>query len=411
MSETVGIAVEAMSPEQLLAELRAVAAERARLDAREIRLLARFSALRDDPEGGADYAADEVAAALALTPLTAARRVGTAVAMTERLPDTLQALECGVLDLEKSSVIAERTRVLDDDKAAAVETAVLEFAPGRTVRQIRRKLSREILKVDPEGAEARRQRAVQDTSVRFRPSPDGMAELLVYDRAENVRPIYDLLTTAARRAKAAGNRARTGELRAQALRDLVLGPGRERVVTELRVTIPASALAGASRQPVEIHGYGPATIQTLHELATSGNLFWRRVVTDPMTGVVLDIGRRRRHTRGLGEHVRTRDRHCVFPGCPRPAEDSQIDHTTEHSRGGPTAAANLGVLCQRHNLMKQATAWRLSQPEPGQFVWTSPTGATYHVTPEPWTEPDERSATSPGESSLDIVAFDRGHAA
>lgn len=386
-----------MSPEQLLAELRAVATARARLDAREIRLLSRFSALRDDPASGAGYASDEVAAELALTPLAAARRVGVAVAMTNRLPDTLHALELGVLDLQKASVIAEYTRVLDDDKVAVVQAAVLKFAPGRTVRQIRSKLTREILKVDPEGAEARRRRAVEDTSVRFRPCPDGMAELLVYDRAENLRPIYDLLTTAARRAKAAGNLASTGALRAQALRDLVLGPGRERVVTELRVTIPASALAGASRQPVEIHGYGPVTIQTLHELAASGNVFWRRVVTDPMTGVVLDIGRRRRHTRGLGEHVRTRDRHCVFPGCPRPAEDSQIDHTTDHSRGGATAAANLGVLCQRHNLMKQATTWRLQQPEPGRFVWTSPTGTTHTVTPEPLTEPDDLVGMSSGE--------------
>lgn len=397
VSETFGVAVEVMSPEQLLAELRAVAAERARLDAHEIRLLARFSALRTDPTRGVDYASDEVAAELALTPVAASRRVGVAVAITDRLPDTLRALEGGVLDLQKSSVIAEHTRVLDDDKAAVVETAVLKFAPGRTVRQIRNKLTREILKVDPEGAEARRQRAVQDTFVRFRPCPDGMAELLVYDRAENLRPTYDLLTAAARRAKAAGNPAGTGELRAQALRDLVLGPARERVVTELRVTIPASALAGASRLPGELHGYGPVTIQKLHELATSGNVFWRRIVTDPMTGAVLDVGRRRRHTRTLGEHVRTRDRHCVFPGCPRPAEDAQIDHTTDHAHGGTTALGNLGVLCQHHNLMKQATTWQLRQPEPGRFVWTSPTGASYHVTPEPLTELDDLADGSSGE--------------
>jgi hypothetical protein len=159
---------------------------------------------------------------------------------------------------------------------------------------------------------------------------------------------------------------------------------------------------------VEIHGYGPATVQTLHELATSGNVFWRRIVTDPMTGAVLDIGRRRRHTWALGEHVRTRDRHCVFPGCTRPAEDSQIDHTIDHAHGGPTAEANLGVLCQHHNLMKQATTWRLHQPEPGRFVWTSPTGTTHHVNPEPLTEPDEQSATLSGESSAAIVALDRG---
>lgn len=380
--------MEAMSPTELLAELRAVAVARARLDAHEVRLLARFSALRTDPKSGVDYASDEVAAALTLTPLAAARKVGNAVAMTEWLPDTLRALDSGELDMQKAAAIVEHTRVLPPDKTAEVEAAVLKFAPGRTVRQIRDKLGREIIKIDSEGAEARRQAAAKDAFVRCRPCPDGMAELLVYDRAENLRPMYDLLTKAARSAKAAGSPASVGELRAKALHDLVLGPGRKRVVTELRVTIPASALAGATRQPIEIHGYGPTTIQTIHELAND-RTFWRRIVTDPLTGAVLDVGRRRRHTTVLGEHVRTRDKHCVFPGCPRPAEDCQVDHTTEHAHGGATAVSNLGTLCQHHNLMKTQTEWQLDQPEPGRFVWTSPTGATYDVTPEPLTDPDD----------------------
>lgn len=385
--ETGRASVEALSPDELLAELRVVAAERARLDAYEVRLLARFSALRTDPNSSVDYAADEVAAELKLTPLAAARRVDAAVAMVERLPETVRALERGELDLQKANAIVEHTRVLDPEKTALVEGAVLRFAPGRTVRQIRDKLTREILKVDREGAEARREAAASEAFVRFRPCPDGMAELLVYDRAESLRPMYDLLTRVARKAKASGYPGGVEELRARALRDVVLGGGREGVVTEFRVTIPASALAGASPQPAEIHGYGPASVQTIHELADE-NTFWRRIVTDPVSGAILDVGPRRRHTSALGEHVRTRDGHCVFPGCSRPAEDCQLDHTTDHARGGPTNASNLGVLCQHHNLMKQATAWQLSQPEPGRFVWTSPTGATYEVAPDRLDDPD-----------------------
>ncbi|HEX6357861.1 HNH endonuclease signature motif containing protein [Actinophytocola sp.] len=389
MIETVGSSVDAMSPAELLAELRAVELARGRLDAHEIRVLARFSALRTDPDASTDYAADEIAVELALTPVAAARRLGTAVAMAEQLPDTVRALERGDLDREKATAIVEHTRVLPPDKTAMVEASVLKFAPGRTVRQIRDKLAREILKIDRDGAEARRQAAAEHAFVRLRPCLDGMAELLVYDRAENLRPIYDLLTAAARSAKAAGCRTGIEILRTKALHDLVLGPDRGRVVTEFRVTIPASALAGASRQPAEIHGYGPTTIETLHELADH-NTFWRRIVTDPMTGTVLDIGRRRRHTNALGEHVRTRDKTCVFPGCPRPAEDCQIDHTTDHARGGRTTAANLGALCQHHNLMKRETDWQLRQVSPGHFAWTSPTGTTHEVHPEPLTEPDDR---------------------
>jgi hypothetical protein len=401
MVETITTPVEEMSPADLLAEMRALARERARLDAREARLLARFSALRNKSNSGVGYAADEVAAALRLTPLAAVRRVGNAVTMVERLPATVSALDCGELDLQKAVAIAERTRVLPRDKAAMVEAAVLEFAPGRTVRQVREKLSREILKIDPDGAEARRQAAAKDAFVRFRPRPDGMAELLVYDRVENTRPIFNLLTTLARRAKAAGSEIGVDELRTKALHDLVLGSGRERVMTEFRVTIPASALAGASRQPAEIHGYGPATIRTIHELADK-NTVWRRIVTDPMTGAVLDVGRRRRHTYIVGEHVRTRDKHCVFPGCSRPAEDCQLDHTNDHANGGPTAVSNLGALCQHHNLMKAKTGWTLEQPEPGRFVWTSPTGATYDVLLEPLVEPDGRPASLNTSSTTQV---------
>jgi hypothetical protein len=386
--ETSAVPVETLSPAELLAELRVVARKRARLDAYEVRLLARFSALRTDPSSSANYASDEVAAELHLTPLAAARRVDNAVAMVERLPATVHALERGELDLQKAVAIVEHTRVLPQDKTALVEANVLTFAPGRTVRHIRDKLAREILKIDREGAEARRQAAAKDAFVRFRPCRDGMAEMVVYDRAENVRPMFDLLTASARAAKAAGCVDGVDELRAKALHDLVLGGGRERVVTEFRVTIPASALAGASRHPVEIHGYGPTTIKAIHELADK-NTFWRRIVTDPMTGAVLDVGRRRRHTNALGEHIRTRDKQCVFPGCPRPAEDCHIDHTDDHAHGGHTAASNLGALCHHHNLMKLETNWTLRQPEPGRFIWTSPTGTTYEVLPEPLVDQDE----------------------
>jgi hypothetical protein len=387
-------APEEMSASELVEFLQVLERKRARLDALRVRAMASLSRQRRDPQRGTDYASDEVAAALSWTPVAAARQVNTALAMVERLPRTVAALECGELDVVKAMAITEQTRLLTPVQATEIESRVLPFAIGRTVRRLRDKLAREILKIDPAGEQARRKAAAEEAFVRFRPCPDGMAELLVYDKAENLRPVHDLLTTAAHSAKAAGATSGLDQLRTTALRDLVLGANRERVVTEFRVTIPASALAGASMQPVEIHGYGPTTLDLIHELADE-NTFWRRIVTDPLTGSVLDVGRRRRHTTALGEHIRTRDKRCVFKGCARPAESCHLDHTHDHAHGGPTSAANLGALCPRHNQMKQQTTWRLSQPEPGHFVWTSPTGATYHVAPEPVVEPEESDHDPP----------------
>jgi len=212
-----------------------------------------------------------------------------------------------------------------------------------------------------------------------------MATMYVYGPAETVRPIFDVLDQCARGAKAAGAKTRLGMLRLDALAGITLGGQLQNRVTEFRVTIPASSLAGMSAAPGEAHGYGPLTNDVLAKLADGENIFWRRIVTDPMTGAVLDVGPRRRHTAAIGEFIRTRDRRCVFPGCARPAESCQIDHTDDYARGGRTSVTNLGALCMHHNLIKLEGGWTLEQPTPGCFVWTSPTGATFTVKPEPLT--------------------------
>jgi len=125
-----------------------------------------------------------------------------------------------------------------------------------------------------------------------------MASMTVYGSAEVVRPIFDVLDQCARSAKAAGAKTRLGMLRLDALTGITLGGQLQNRVTELRVTIPASSLAGASPAPGEAHGYGALTTDVLHKLAEGDNVFWRRIVADPMTGLSwmsdLDGGTRRR---------------------------------------------------------------------------------------------------------------------
>ncbi|MFP5346559.1 MAG: HNH endonuclease, partial [Actinomycetes bacterium] len=57
--------------------------------------------------------------------------------------------------------------------------------------------------------------------------------------------------------------------------------------------------------------------------------------------------------------------------------------TDEQGRLGTTAAANLGSVCERLHNEKTHGGWRLVQPSPGSFVWTSPTGLTYQRTASP----------------------------
>jgi len=87
----------------------------------------------------------------------------------------------------------------------------------------------------------------------------------------------------------------------------------------------------------------------------------------------------------LRRHVQIRDRTCVHPGCRCPARHAELDHTIDHSRGGLTTDTNFGPVCCHDHQLKHEGGWRLTQPEPGHFIWTSPLGRIYHTRPQPIT--------------------------
>ncbi len=131
----------------------------------------------------------------------------------------------------------------------------------------------------------------------------------------------------------------------------------------------------------QLTGYGPITPATARALAAGG--IWRRLVTDPLSGRLLDLGHTRyRPSAPLADHVRARDGHCVRPGCSAPARDCQLDHTDpwcheDPSTGGRTSPGNLGPLCQRDHQVKTHGDFRVQQTAPGEFEWTTPTGHRY----------------------------------
>jgi hypothetical protein len=93
---------------------------------------------------------------------------------------------------------------------------------------------------------------------------------------------------------------------------------------------------------------------------------------------------RYRPSPALADFVRMRDMTCRFPGCSRPAEYADLDHTTPHP-AGPTHASNLKALCRHHHLVKTFWAgthgWSDRQHPDGTVVWTAPTGHTYTTYP------------------------------
>jgi hypothetical protein len=86
----------------------------------------------------------------------------------------------------------------------------------------------------------------------------------------------------------------------------------------------------------------------------------------------------------IREHVTARDQTCRFLTCRIPAAHGDLDHTIPYDHGGPTCPCNLGGGCRGHHQLKQHPRWRLDQPAPGVFVWTTPAGRTYTAGPDPY---------------------------
>ncbi|MGH3444588.1 MAG: HNH endonuclease signature motif containing protein, partial [Nocardioidaceae bacterium] len=103
----------------------------------------------------------------------------------------------------------------------------------------------------------------------------------------------------------------------------------------------------------------------------------------------------------LDQHIKLRDRTCVFPWCERPASRCDTDHIDpyRHDSDPPrgekpddaappddppddvaepqTSTENLAPLCRRHHRIKTFGRWSYLMIEPGTYLWTSPHGQHY----------------------------------
>ncbi len=116
-------------------------------------------------------------------------------------------------------------------------------------------------------------------------------------------------------------------------------------------------------------------------LASGGT--WRRLLTDPFSGAVLDVGRQRyRPPAALAEAVRARDHTCTHPGCTVPARRCDLDHVVPWSMGGSTSLDNLTLLCETHHRLKHTPGWSLTRSDDGSLTWRTPSGARYRRDPD-----------------------------
>ena len=171
------------------------------------------------------------------------------------------------------------------------------------------------------------------------------------------------------------------DLGVAALHDPLL-PKAQGMRPSIQVTVALSTLLGTDEQPGELAGHGPIPASVARRLAADQSGTWRRLVTDPVTGQLLDYGQDTyRPPKDLAEFVIARDQVCTFTGCDRSACRCDLDHRTPYSQGGSTCSQNLGPLCERHHTGKHQAGWTPHRHEDGSTTWISPTKHTYRSRP------------------------------
>ncbi len=91
---------------------------------------------------GDEFFDAEIAAAMRWTSRWTTDQIHTALDLVSKLPNTLDALEKGEIDLYKARVLHDKTMPLSAEQAAEVEERVLAKAPDQTGAQMRQLTNR-----------------------------------------------------------------------------------------------------------------------------------------------------------------------------------------------------------------------------------------------------------------------------
>ncbi|MET8682560.1 DUF222 domain-containing protein [Streptomyces sp. NPDC004647] len=425
--ETAGL-LTVLAPAQLsgtgrIDALRALERHAEWIQAAQVRILDELEADPVEPfpgedspaEGVWDFTCEQVACALRISNQSAATRLSTARELTRTFPTTLALLESGRIHYMQAHAVVEVTQNLPRDTAARVESLVADRMPDQAVSATRKALHRAVLKADPEGAETRHLSARAERKVCHRMDQDGMAWWSAYLPAEQAAQLDEAVDTHAGAIRGSGEDRRTLEQRrADALVDLVVhrsvqfngttaqthGGGDEgRTAVQLNrttgrsaplvhVTVSLDMLIGASDEPADLKGYGPIAAVQARALAEEPGSIWRRLITDPTTGMLIKTDPTTyRPTAETMRHVTARDGRCAFPSCQMPTHRCDLDHIHPFNHhhpeaGGQTTPENLMPLCRRHHLLKHRAGWSVERDRTtGRTTWTAPTGHTYSNTP------------------------------
>lgn len=359
--------------------------------ARQARVLGELCARR---EVGPARVADELQAALSCTAYQAQRMTLRAEDLAAQ-PALADALGAGTVDLRRVDAVLDALPPGGDPRRwSGVVRAVLEDAPLWSAPALRRQTQRLVLAVEPAEAAARCARARDERGVELRAMDDGMALLSALLPAPAAVTAFTVLDALAGTSRAAGDERNVHQRRADAftgifdaiavsgtLPDGTRLPRKQGRRPEIQVTVAATTLLGLDELPGELAGYGPIPAEMARAVAQDGT--WRRMLTDPATGTLVERGTATYQPGAdLTAFVMARDVTCTAMGCGQPAWRCELDHREPFDPRRPadqqTTAENLDARCKHHHEQKTSGGWTVRRiPGSGASEWTDPWGITF----------------------------------
>ena len=394
----------------------------------------RESSTNDDPIYKLDDSQrEDVSTALRLSPTGAQIKIDIARALTNHLPNTCSALALGEISAAHANAIARETlsslnRGLPESTIFEIENRAITYAEFHTPSQVANLVRKVIAQRSPEEFEDTVASAREMRRVTCFDERDGMSTIIALLPAHEAKVVMNAVEAFIRQSardcqqclgefKAlspeaqdlynnqvradqitclpAGSDNRSKDMkRADALAAIAstylsstlddVAPHRRPLTVNVTIDLPT--LMGLAENPGELAGYGPIPASVAREIASDAR--WKRFITEPITGNLLDFGREHyQPPQALKDFLVARDRTCRFPGCRRSALLSDLDHAQSWSSGGVTSAENLGALCRRHHKLKTHYGWKVESFGDGSCMWRSPAGKEFFTPARPANDP------------------------
>jgi hypothetical protein len=356
-----------------------------------------------DANGGyLNGATAELGVLLAVSTRSAQHLVGTAYELTAR-PVVWQGLFDGLIDAGKARKIVTLLDEVPDPEREALERLAIGYATDHSAAQLHRRLLRWTCDEDPE--ETLRRQAVDRRHVAVIPAGHGMAWVSAYLSAEHAHTVMagiDALVADPGCPDPYGQ----GEDRSadQRRADALIGflDRHTDWSTDVLVVIPADMLMGVETSGATLNGSACTRSLALH-LAWSPDARWTRLVTDPLTGILTDVGRTTyAFPKAMRDAIRLRDVTCRFPGCALPAEFTDTDHIIPYTTSRRTRPDDAACECRSHHRIKTFECWTLSTT--GHYgdtmTWRGPFGTTATTTAHDY-RPSTTKHPRPGHRHLE----------